>query len=136
MLECEFSYFLGVGLLSFLLLIPFGFTQGGFVGVGNVLMTGLNHGKRLGALSGPLFFILRAGTISHRFISFFSEKILTSCCKATHFLSPISFIGVTCAIFEKFPISVTAFVMESVIEVKGIFFNSGKIQPCLLIAVP
>ena len=63
--------------LSLILLIPFGFTYGGFSWVGGVIMTGLNCGEHLGALSGPLFPTLGDGSVSYRFISLFSEKILT-----------------------------------------------------------
>ena len=75
--------------------------EGEVVGVGGVLMTGSNRVERLGALSGPLFFTLGAGSVSHRFISFFSAKILTSCCKAARFPPPIYSIGVACEGFSK-----------------------------------
>ena len=122
-----FSFCLDVGSLSLLFLVTFGFTRGGVVGVGGVLMTGLNRGKRLGALSVSLFFTLRAGSISHRFISFFSAKIFTSCCKAKHFPSPISLVGVTCAGFSKnFPISATGFLMAYVVDMKGVLVDCEK----------
>ena len=70
-LWCVFSSCLGVGSLSLLLLTPFGLSRGGFVGVDSVLMTGLNHVKHLGALSGPLFPTLVYGSISHHFIYFY-----------------------------------------------------------------
>ena len=100
-LGCACSSCLGVGLLYLILLSPFGFTWGGFVGVGVVIMTGLNCGECLGALYGLLLSNFRASSVSQRFVSFFLEKILTSCCKDTCFLWPISLIGVVCEGFSK-----------------------------------
>ena len=64
-------------------------------------MTGSNSGKRIGELSGPIFFSLVACSVSHLSVSFFSEKILIRCCKAARFPSPIYLIGVSCAGFQK-----------------------------------
>ena len=100
-LGCEFSSYLVVGSLCLIFLNPFGFVQGGVVGVGGVIMAGLNCGKHFGTLSGPLIFTLRAGSISRRFISFISAKILTRFCKAKRFPSPIYLIIVACAGFSK-----------------------------------
>ena len=75
MLGCVFSSFLGGGLLSLIFLRPFDFALGFFVSVGGVLMTGLNRGEHLYALSGPLFSTLGSIYLSHRLIYFFSEII-------------------------------------------------------------
>ena len=74
LLLCVFSFCLDVGSLSLIFLIPFEFSHMGFAGLGSVIMTGLNCAECLGALSGPLFFTLRADSISHLFVFFFSEK--------------------------------------------------------------
>ena len=66
-------------------------------------------------------------TVSHSAISFFSEKILTSCCKAACFPSPIYLIDVSCAGFSKdFPTSANAFVVASAVEIKGILVDCGN----------
>ena len=72
-----------------------------FFWVGCLLITRLNCSEHLSALYGLLFSTLGAGSVSHHFISFFSEKILISCCKSARFLSPISSIGVACAGFPQ-----------------------------------
>ena len=88
----------------------------------------LIHGERLGAISGLIFFTLGAGIILHRIISLFSEKTLTICCKASCLLSPIYLIGVDYVGFsQNFPIP-TDFVMTSVVKIKGILVDYGKID--------
>ena len=47
-----------------------------FVGVGSVIITGLKCGEHLGALSGLLYFILGAGSVSHPFLYLFLSKTL------------------------------------------------------------
>ena len=117
----------GLTLLVFTASI-FGFTWGGFVGACDVLMLVLIHGERLGAISGLIFFTLGAGIILHRIISLFSEKTLTICCKASCLLSPIYLIGVDYVGFsQNFPIP-TDFVMTSVVKIKGILVDYGKID--------
>ena len=118
-----------MGLLYLLFLIPFGFDWGVFVGVGSVLKTGLNRGERLGDISGPLFFTPLSGSVSYHFISFFLARILTSCCKAECFISPISPIGVVCEVFSKnFPILETASVIASVVDIQVILVDCEKID--------
>ena len=91
-------------------------------------MTGLNRGELLGALSGPRFFTPISGSNMHLFISFFTEIILTSCCKATCLPSPVYSIGVASPVFFKnFPISETVFLMASIVDMKGILVDCGKI---------
>ena len=55
MLGCVFLPWLGVGSLSLVFLCSFGFDDGGISGLDGVIMTELNRGERLGALSGLLF---------------------------------------------------------------------------------
>ena len=117
---------MGLGSIYFIPLGLFGFAHGGFAGVGGVIITVLSHSKRLGELSGPLFFSLGAICVSHRFIYFFSDKILTSCRKAAHFPSPISLITDACTFFKNFPISVTSFVMAPIADTKGILVDCRK----------
>ena len=122
-------YCLGLGFLSLIFMSPFfGFGLGGFILSGGVIIIGFNCGERLGALSGLLFFTLVSSILSHRLISFFSEKILTSCCKATRFPIPISSTSLACADFSKTNhISATEFVIASVVDMKGILVDCGKI---------
>ena len=95
-------------------------------------MIGWNHGKYPGALSGLLFVTLRSGTISRHAVYLFSMKILTSCYKDAQFSSPISSTIFNCAGFSKKTIPATSFVIASVLEMKGIWIDGGKIQPCIL----
>ena len=74
MLRCAFLSYLVVTSISLVFLSPFGFARGWVVGLGDVLMNGLNYGERLSALFGPLFFTLGYWYITHRFVSFFSDK--------------------------------------------------------------
>ena len=82
-------------------------------------------------------FTLRYGFVSHCFISFFLEQILTICCKSARFHSSISLIGDACAdFFKNFPITATAFGMASVVDMKGILVYCEKNLQCLLINMP
>ena len=54
-LGCTCSSYLGVGWISLIFPRPIGFDPGFFVGVGGVLITRLNCGEHIGALSIPLF---------------------------------------------------------------------------------
>ena len=100
---------------------------GGVVGADGVIIAGLKHSKHLGALSGLIMFTLRAGTTSHHDVCFFLVKILTICCKATSFSSPIYLIGVASTRFDRhFPILETAFIIAYVVDMKNILFEFGK----------
>ena len=93
-LGCSFSSYFGFGSLSLIFLRPFDFSWEGFVRVNGLLMSGLKRGENLVVLSVLLLFTLAAVFVSHRFISFFSEKTFTGCCKASHLTSPTSSIDV------------------------------------------
>ena len=91
-------------------------------------MIGLNCGKCLGALSSLMLFTLGSGIVSHYAVSLFSVKIFTRFCKSAHFPSPMSLTSVYYAVFAKtFLILVTAFVIASIVDMKGILVECVKI---------
>ena len=69
-------FLFGCGFTLFDFLVTIWICLRGGCWVVKVLMYGLNPVKHLGALSGSLFFTLVAGSLSHCFVSFFSEKKL------------------------------------------------------------
>ena len=106
----------GCGLTLFAFPDPIWIQSRRFVRVGGVIINGLNCDGNFGALSGTLCFTLIYGSISHRFISFFSEN-LDQMLKGRTFL----FVNLFdwrryCRVFKNFPIPATAFVMVSVVD--------------------
>ena len=129
MLGCVFSSYLGAVLPYLLFLSQFEFSLGFFIVVVGVLITGLNRGKHLDAISGPSFFTPGSGSVSHCLIYFFSEITSTNFWKATFFLSPISLIDVACAGFKNPYIIDCLFENRLLLTRRRFWLIVGKINP-------
>ena len=135
-LGCAVSPNLGLGYLSLVFLIPFGFARGGGSGVGGVICLGWTVANVLVRFLSHRFSPSEMDPFHTTSFHSFKATILTICYKAACFPSPNYLIGDACTVFFKnISILVTAFVMAFVVDMKVILVDCGKNWQCLLIAL-